>query len=91
MFCSCYPLDLQTEAAMRIFKWGNGLAIRLPKMLVDDMGLRAGDELNIVNIVERTMFVQREDRRNAALARMASRNWAPPPDYKFDRDDANER
>jgi antitoxin MazE len=83
MFCSCYPLDAQTEAAMRVFKWGNNLAIRLPKGVVGEMDLRAGDELNIVNAVGRTLFVQKEDKRKSALARMASRNWAPSPDHKF--------
>jgi antitoxin MazE len=63
--------------------------VRLPEALVEKMGLRAGDELNIVDLIERTLVVQKEDRRKAALERMASRNWTP--DYKFDRDEANER
>ena len=32
-----------------------------------------------------------DNRRKAALDRMASRKWTLPPDYKFDRDEANER
>jgi antitoxin MazE len=79
------------ESAMRVSKWGNSLAVRLPKTLVEKMGLRAGDELNIVDVVERTLVVQKEDRRKAALERLASRNWTLPPGYKFDRDEANER
>ncbi|HEX9587908.1 MAG TPA: hypothetical protein VGA15_09195 [Bradyrhizobium sp.] len=31
------------------------------------MGLSAGDELNIVDVVERTLVVQKQDRRKAAL------------------------
>jgi antitoxin MazE len=53
--------------------------------------LRAGDELDIVDVAERTLVVQKQDRRKAALERMASRNWTFPPDYKFDRDEANKR
>jgi len=79
------------ERAMRVSKWGNSLAVRLPKTLVENMRLRAGDELNIVDVVERTLVVQKEGRRKAALERLASRNWTLPPDYKFDRDEANER
>jgi antitoxin MazE len=79
------------ESAMRVSKWGNSLAVRLPKTLVEKMGLRAGDELNIVDVVERTLVVQKEDRRKAALERLASRNGTLPPGYKFDRDEANER
>jgi antitoxin MazE len=79
------------ETAMQVSKWDDSLAVRLPKALVDKMGLRAGDELNIVDVVERTLVVQKEDRRKAALERLTSLNWKLPPDYKFDRDEANER
>ena len=76
---------------MRVSKWGDDLAVRLPQALVDKLGLRAGDELNIVDVTERTLVVQKEDRRKVVLERLAERNWALPPDYKFDRDEANER
>ena len=76
---------------MQVSKWGDGLAVRLPKALVERMGLIEGDEIAIVDVVERTLVVQKEDRRKAALERIASRNWTLPPDYKFDRDEANER
>jgi antitoxin MazE len=76
---------------MRISKRGNGLAVRLPKKLVDKLGLSAGDELNIVDAAERTLVVEKADQRKAALERLASHNWTLPPDYKFDRDEANER
>jgi antitoxin MazE len=33
----------------------------------------------------------KEDQRRRALDRMAARNWTLPPEYKFDRDEANER
>jgi hypothetical protein len=48
-------------------------------------------ELTIVDVVGRTLVVQKEDRRKAALERLATLNWTLPPDYKFDRDEANER
>ena len=80
------------EAAMQVSKWGNSLAVRLPKALVDALGLREGDELNVVAARSGTIEVEtREDQRRRALARMAGRNWTLPPDYKFDRDEANER
>jgi antitoxin MazE len=79
------------EAAMQVSKWGDSLAVRLPEALVEKMGLSAGDELTIVDVAERTLIVEKQDRRKAALERLASRNWTLPPDYKFDRDEANER
>jgi antitoxin MazE len=74
------------EAVMLVSKWGNRLAVRLPNALVEKMGLRAGDELDIVDVVERTLIVQKQDRRKAALERLASLNWTLPPDYTFDRE-----
>jgi antitoxin MazE len=67
------------EAVMLVSKWGDGLAVRLPNALVEKMGLSAGDELNIVDVVERTLVVQKQDRRKAALERLASLNWTLPP------------
>ena len=38
---------------MHVSKWGNSFAVRLPKALVDDLGLKPGGELEIVS-AERT-------------------------------------
>jgi antitoxin MazE len=77
---------------MQVSKWGNSLAVRLPKALVDKLRLKAGDELDVVAAKNGAIEVEtREARRNAALERLASLNWTLPPDYKFDRDEANER
>ena len=86
-----YFLDIM-EAAIRISKWGNSLAVRLPKALVDQLGLKAGYEFNVVAARNGAIEVEtKEDQRRRALERMAARNWTLPPDYKFDRDEANER
>ncbi|MCK1641813.1 AbrB/MazE/SpoVT family DNA-binding domain-containing protein [Bradyrhizobium sp. 157] len=76
---------------MRVSNWGDSLAVRLPKTLIEKMGLKVGDELNIVDLVDRTLSVQKEDRRKAALERLASLNWILPADYTFDRGEANEQ
>jgi antitoxin MazE len=55
------------EAAMQVSKWGDSLAVRLPEALVEKMGLRVGDELNIIDVAERTLVVQKEDRRRLAF------------------------
>jgi len=33
---------------MIVSRWGNSLAVRLPKALVEKLGLKEGDELNVV-------------------------------------------
>ncbi|HLI99455.1 MAG TPA: AbrB/MazE/SpoVT family DNA-binding domain-containing protein [Bradyrhizobium sp.] len=77
---------------MQVSKWGNSLAVRLPKALVDELGLKEGDELDVVASKKGAIEVEtREQQRRRALERLASLNWTLPPDYKFDRDEANER
>jgi antitoxin MazE len=75
---------------MQVAKWGNSLAVRLPKKLVEELKLRPGDELDIVEASQRMLAVTKIDRRKTALERMAARRWTPP-DYRFDRDEVHER
>ncbi|NVO15092.1 MAG: AbrB/MazE/SpoVT family DNA-binding domain-containing protein [Rhodoplanes sp.] len=77
---------------MQVSRWGNSLAVRLPKALVDQLGLKEGDELNVVAAKDGVIEVETQDqRRRRALDRMAARNWTLPEGYRFDRDEANER
>ena len=70
---------------MKVFKWGDDLAVELPKAIVEEMGLVEGDELDIVEAIRKV------DRRADALENMRRRAWSAPADYKFDRDEANAR
>jgi antitoxin MazE len=76
---------------MQISRWGNSLGVRLPKALVDRLGLKPGDEIDIVAASRERLEVARDDRRAAALARMQARGWKAPAGYRFDREDANRR
>jgi len=77
---------------MLVSKWGNSLAVRLPKALVDELGLNEGDELQVVASRKGTIEVEtKEARRQRAIENIRARNWTLPADYKFDRDEANER
>jgi antitoxin MazE len=77
---------------MQVSRWGNSLAVRLPKALVERLGLKEGDQLNVVAAKDGAIEVEtNEDRRRRALERMAARNWTLPEGYCFDRDEANER
>jgi antitoxin MazE len=76
---------------MHVSKWGNSLAVRLPKRLVEAMKLKPGDELEIVAASARGLAVDKIDRRAAALARMKGRGWKLPEGYRFNRDEANAR
>jgi antitoxin MazE len=73
-------------------KWGNSLAVRLPKALVEQLGLKEGDQLNVAAARDGAIKVEtNQDRRQQALERMAIRNWTLPEGYCFDREEANER
>ena len=76
---------------MQVSKWGNSLAVRLPKKLVEELGLKPGYELTLVAATKDRLTFEKAERRERALERLASRNWTLPEDYKFDRDEANER
>jgi antitoxin MazE len=76
---------------MRVAKWGDRLAVRLPKILVDALSLEAGDELEVVDAGRERLAVVKDGRRKQALERLASMRITLPPDDKSDRDEANER
>jgi antitoxin MazE len=76
---------------MRVAKWGNSLAVRLPKRLVDALSLKAGDELEIVDGTRQHLALAKDQRRKQALDNMRARRWELPADYRFDREEANSR
>jgi antitoxin MazE len=78
-------------AVMQVSKWGNSLAIRLPKTLVEELGLVPGDELKVVKASKAEIVVEKIDKRAEFLKAMRQFQWPAPEGYKFDRDEANER
>jgi antitoxin MazE len=79
------------EFTMQVSKWGNSLAVRLPRKLVEQMKLAPGDELNIVQVDARDIAIEKIDRRRAALERLSQMNLKLPEGYTFNREEANER
>ena len=76
---------------MQVGKWGNSLAVRLPAAVVEVLGLKEGDEIEIEIAGERTLHVGRDRTREEALERLRALAWKLPPGFKFSRDEANER
>ena len=76
---------------MQVSQWGNSLAVRLPKALVDQLGLKPGDELRLVEASKEQIAVEKVDKRAEFLKAMEQFRWPAPEGYKFDRDEANER
>lgn len=76
---------------MQVSKWGNSLAIRLPASVVEALALKEGDNIEVVIAEERVFEVRRKPDREELLARMRKFRGTLPEDFKFNRDEANER
>ena len=76
---------------MRVAKWGNSLAIRLPAGVVEALELKEGDEVEVRLAGERTFDIDLDRSRERALARIRSFRKKLPAGWKFDREEANSR
>ena len=80
---------------MKVSKWGNSLAIRLPAELVEKLGVKEGDELYSIPGMgeEPSVKIARKITREERLRRLEefrkTVKW--PAEYKFDRSEANSR
>lgn len=74
---------------MKVSKWGNSLAVRLPTALIRELGLKEGD------FVERDRLALYKAKpkmtREEALEVMRQSRLELPASYKFDREEANTR
>ena len=76
---------------MQVSKWGNSLAIRLPAAVVEVLELKEGDEIEIHVAGAREIAVARKPGRAELLKRLRAFRGRLPPDFKFDREEANAR
>jgi antitoxin MazE len=74
-----------------VSKWGNSLAIRLPAAVVDTLGLKEGDDIEVVVAGARTFAVKKAPSVRAILSRLRRYRGRLPDDFAFDRLEANER
>jgi antitoxin MazE len=76
---------------MRVAKWGNSLAVRLPAAVVKALKLMPGDEIEIVVSGARLFEIRRDRSRERALKQLRALRKPLPKGFRFDRDDANSR
>ncbi len=67
------------------------LRCAFPGRVVDALGLKEGDEIEITVAGRRHFAVSRDQRRERALRRLRALRRPLPPGFKFDRTEANER
>lgn len=72
---------------MKVAKWGNSLAVRLPRALVEELALKEGDEIELTRTGERSLAVLRDTARQDAMDRIRATRKPFPPGFKFNRDE----
>lgn len=76
---------------MKVAKWGNSLAVRLPAKLVDELALKEGDEVAITAKEDGTMEVVAQSTHEEALARLRALRVPMPSGFKFNREELYDR
>lgn len=76
---------------MKVAKWGNSLAVRLPSSVVQALDLKEGDDICIHVAGERAFEIVKTPTRDDLIARLRALRGTIPSDFKFDRIEANER
>jgi len=74
---------------MPVAKWGKSLAVLL--RLVEALDLKEGDEIEISVAGKRDFKIARDRSNNRALEQLRQMKWSFPPDFKFKREEINER
>ena len=76
---------------MKVAKWGNSLAIRLPVSVVAALQLKEGDDVEIRLGGDKELAIGHDNRRKRAMDRLRKLQIDFPSDFKFDRNEANAR
>jgi len=76
---------------MQVAKWGNSLAIRLPRSVVEALGLKEGDSIEIHVAGPQSFEIGRTPTPKELLARLRKYRGRLPADFKFDRLEIHER
>jgi len=76
---------------MNVARWGNSLAVRLPRAVVEALGLKEGDKIEIQVLGPHTLEVAKCPAPKELLKRLRRLRGRLPAGFKFDRLTANER
>lgn len=76
---------------MKIAKWGNSLAVRIPRDVAEALGFEEGREVSFRAGGDGKLIVEAKLTKEEALERLKKFRGLLPADYKFDREEANAR
>ncbi|NNM70845.1 AbrB/MazE/SpoVT family DNA-binding domain-containing protein [Enterovirga aerilata] len=72
---------------MKVARWGNSLAVRLPREVAEELSLKEGDEIELRPAGEHSFEVVRDRRREEAMERIRALSRPLPPGFRFDREE----
>ena len=76
---------------MQVSKWGNSLAVRLPAAVVEALGLKEGDDIEIHVEGSRVFGMKKPPDGRELLARLRKYRGRLPDGFVFDRLEAHGR
>jgi antitoxin MazE len=78
------------EINMQVARWGNSLAVRLPAKMVRELGLKEGDQIDLVKD-DGAVRVRRQPRAEEVLEGLRRFRGRLPNAERLSRDAAHER
>jgi antitoxin MazE len=85
-----YDKGFAWGARMKLTKWGNSLALRIPVEMAAKLNFSPGVEV-VARITEKnTLEIVRDRRREEAIETLRKLRFDVPADYKFDRNELYE-
>jgi antitoxin MazE len=82
------------EFPMKVSKWGNSLAIRLPASMIAKLGVKEGDEVDeLPGATDHAVTLKRKQTLDEMWARAdeIAKKVKVPKGYRFNREEANSR
>jgi antitoxin MazE len=76
---------------MKVAKWGNSLAVRLPASVVEGLQLKENDEVELHVEGARSLAVKKAASGKELLVRLRRLRGRLPKGFRFDRLEAHER
>jgi antitoxin MazE len=76
---------------MRVSKWGNSLAVRIPADLAEELKLKEGDEIRMFPLRESEYLIKRQMTRQEAIEAIRKAGSPLPKGFRFNRLEAHSR
>ena len=76
---------------MKIRKTEGGLAVELPANVIEDLGLKEGDDVNVRLAGLHKIEIEKPLTREEAIELLRASRTPLPQDYKFNREELHER